>query len=720
MESLTLNKYLKLMADNYKIIVYFAVSMVIIAILAGIFVYRPSYESGAKLMIKETFPSRYVVPLEENSRFITSQNINPVLNYMEIFSAETIAANVAELVKDDPFLGQYPSEQMARAVKNSLRLKNVPGTYIIDFSFRWKSPDEAQKIARAYIESFIEHNTDMNRTSVSQMKNYIETQLEQSETELKKVRDRIKEYKKANKSVNVDQEAIAIIQQIAVSENDLAEIKKQLNSEKRKSVDLSEKIGLDAKNAVISTALGQNANLQSLRRDLQVAQQKYAELNARYTPLNPQIISLNETIAEIKNQAESQVKLTIGNAVFNGEDSIIADPVRTEMVNQLVQSQSIIESLDAQKTSVEKNLEDLRNKQSSLPEVQATLQGLIQNEATLSTVVETLNTKLIEAKIRESEIISNLTIIDYPSLPEKPSFPTILHLVLLFGFTGTILGMAVVIGKHFVEDTAQGYHEIEEIIKAPVLGVIPWIKESSYKLSPKDFDSASIINIVYQKINTILKIKCMRKQINIIGITSADFEKRSSVISANIAKSFAKSGNSVLMIDADFRSGRIAKEFDIDMGEKKDLADILLDISNKVNENKSREINEAVSSGIIKIDEYKNLFVIPNKNYASNPYEIISIPFFADLVGLVKERFDYIIIDTPPLLAVSDSITISQYVDGLILLCGIKTSRSNLAKIEKICGENYIDIIGAVARDSATEMDIPENMYIRQLTENFE
>jgi len=715
-ENISLNKYIKLLINNYKIIVYFTAGMVVLAILTGIILYEPSYQSTAKLMIKETSPNSFIVPLEEGSRVRTSSVKNPILNYMQIFSSKKIAENTVEKIADDPFINQYPKKQLTQVINSRIDLENIPGTDIILFSFKWKKPDEAQKIAEAYIDSFMAHNVETNKKSISQMRNYIEGQLAESEKELEKVRNKIKDFKTENKSVNVDQEAIAIIQQITANENDLAEIKKELNSERSKSSDITTKLGLDTEKALISAALGQNDNLKALRRDLQVAQQKYADFNTRYTQLNPRMKSLIENINEIKKQMKSQVKLTLGNEIFNEGGSLIADPVRTNMVSQLVESQSNIQALEAQKNSVEGNLTALMKKQSAIPQIQSTLQDLIQRETTLAEVVKTLNTKLIESKIRESEIISNLTVVDEPTLPVSPTFPTIFHIIILFGFTGMLLGIGTVLGKHYVEDTAQGTQEIEDILKAPVLGIIPWIREASYTLNVKEFNPASIINIVYQKIITSLKIKAIKKNTNVISITSADFEKRRSVISANIAKNLAKAGNSVLLIDSDFRSGCIAKEFGINTEEKIDFTDILLGIA-KVDENKQEEMSKILNSGIIRLEEYKNLYLIPNNNSVSNPDQIVNLPAFGDLITFVKENFDYVIIDTPPLLAVSDSITISQHIDGLVLLCGIKTSRSNLARVKKICDENYIDILGAIARDSLTELEIPENMYIRQLNE---
>ena len=138
---------------------------------------------------------------------------------------------------------------------------------------------------------------------------------------------------------------------------------------------------------------------------------------------------------------------------------------------------------------------------------------------------------------------------------------------------------------------------------------------------------------------------------------------------------------------------------------------------------KASDVNsypEIISKYIIQIPGQNNLYLIPNNNKVDNPYEILNNEVFPNLIKYLKSCFDLVVVDTPPMLAVADSIIVSQYVDGLLVLCGIKTSRSNLRKIRKICDENYVEILGAVARDTLTELEVPENMYIKQLSGNIE
>jgi Mrp family chromosome partitioning ATPase len=131
--------------------------------------------------------------------------------------------------------------------------------------------------------------------------------------------------------------------------------------------------------------------------------------------------------------------------------------------------------------------------------------------------------------------------------------------------------------------------------------------------------------------------------------------------------------------------------------------------------NNAELIEALVQRTLVRIDDEPNLSLILNRNLLDNPYEIITSEAFPVLIEYLKKKFDFVIVDTPPILAVPDSITVSQFADGLVILCGVKTSRSKLRKIEKICSDNYIEILGAVARNSLTEYEVPESQYIKQL-----
>lgn len=720
MEQLSLNKYFNILIDGWKKIAVCTGVFLGIAIIFGIFLYSPSYESVSKLLIEDSRSTTFIVDLDSDRSLQTmGSNKNPIMTQMQILTSLDMAERVYLKLKDEVPFNKYKPEQIILAFNESIKLDNPPATDIIEFSARWKSPDDAQKIVKNYIKAYYDYNTELNKKSIIQVKSYINEQLTLSQAELKEVRNKIKDYKKENESIDIGTETVSVVQQITNAENLISNIKAQINYHEGKTNELSKKLNIlpvAIDQIIDSVALGQNTNLISLQNTLNESQQQYASFKIRYPENTLKMRSLGENISEIKRQIETQMISTIGKTIEDNETSLISDSVRTEIISNLVNSQTELFSLKSQKKSLENTLSELKTKQEFIPKKQKILTEYLQKEDTLRSIVDALSTKLVEAKIRESEIVSNVSVIQNPTLPIGASFPTLFHIMAIFVIIGGLLGYAVVLGLYFLKDTAQGANELEDVIKAPILGVIPWLSNNSYNRIGADITPLSIAGIIYQKIITSIKIKCIKQKINVIGISSVDFRKNRSVISANIAKTLARCNYSVLVINADFRGGNIADEFNLDSNDLPDLTELLLNSKKLLEIETGSDVQKEVAKYIVSIPECKKLFLMSNKSISDNPSELIMGYSFSLLIQTLKDKFDYIIVDTPPILAVSDSISIAQYLDGLAVICGVQTSRSMLRKVRKLCDDNYVNLIGAIARDTVSELEIPESQYVQELS----
>lgn len=716
MEYVSLEKYFKLIIKRWKIILYFTLAFIGLGILYGIFVYNPRYTTSAKILLKQDDINSYVTQLNSESVVSTmpGQNKNPILTQIEILNSHNIALKVAEKLSNDAIFQGYPPSVAASIIQRSIRLNNPIGTDIIDVSVSWNNPANAQKVASALLDSYYDYNESLYKKSISNTKKYIEDQLKETNQKLLKVREDIEKYRKENSSINVDLEAESVISQIERIENYLSDINVNISASDKKVNELSKNLEVDLKKAIEAVALGQSSSLVGLNEKLAGDQQRLASLKIKYPENTPQIKTLESEIKEIKSQIESETISLIGKKSLKGSNSIISDNVRSEMVNEYVKNSIELNSMLAQKSTLRKILDNLKVNQKTIPEVQKNLTMLQEKEKTLSLIVETLNTKLVEAQIKESAITSNVSIVEEPTLPRGEAFPTFSYILILFVVTGFLMGVATVLGLYYVEDICEGTNELEEIIKAPVFGIIPWLTSNAYDNFLTDYNPHSVVAIIYQKIATTLKVKCLKKKINSIGIISAELEKRRSIVAASLANTFAKIEDSVILLDTDFRDSSLTREFDIDFSQYPDITDCVIELEK--NNNNPEICKQIISKYIVSVPDQKNLYIIPNNNKVINPYEILNNETLTKLIQLLKAEFDLVIVDMPPMLAVADSVITAQHLDGLVVLCGVKTARSKLRRIKKICDENYVEILGTIARDTLSELEVPENQYIRQLS----
>ncbi len=229
---------------------------------------------------------------------------------------------------------------------------------------------------------------------------------------------------------------------------------------------------------------------------------------------------------------------------------------------------------------------------------------------------------------------------------------------------GGALGFLVLAGLAVLLDLAdKSFRSPEDIaaeIGAPVLGHIPAMElDKLVKRSNQLVDSSLCtihhsrgrVSEAYRSVRTGLFFSNRAGDLKVIQVTSPVPGDGKSTLSSNLAVTMAQSGRKVLLIDADFRRPRIAKLFNID--SDLGMATVVAGAC---------ELDDATHQSSIP-----GLSIMPGGKRPSNPAELLSSQRFADLLGALREKFDIVIVDTPPLLAVSDPSAIAAVVDGVVL-----------------------------------------------------
>lgn len=177
----------------------------------------------------------------------------------------------------------------------------------------------------------------------------------------------------------------------------------------------------------------------------------------------------------------------------------------------------------------------------------------------------------------------------------------------------------------------------------------------------------SNISEAYRTIRTGIEFSNLDKDLKIICITSSKKDEGKTTVLSNLGVSFAKIDKKVLLIDADLRNPSISKIFDT--SNSQGLMDILLG---------KRNIQDCV-----KKTKQENLYILTGGTIPPNPAEVLSSKKMSEFIESIKDEYDYIFIDSPPVGVVSDASIISAYSDGVIFVVGANEVDSNLAKIAK-------------------------------------
>jgi len=604
-------------------------------------------------------------------------------------------------------------------MQKAVKVKNPVGTDVIEVTAKWQDPAIAKDIASEFVEAYIAINVEMSKKSIVRSQEAIDRELKNAEANLQEARNKIRQFREANSTVNIDAEAENIVMQAGSLESRYNEVLSSAGAARNRVNSIAGKLGLNWYNGINSVALGHNATILELQSRLGQSQEELASLSSKYAQTHPAVVALNTRINQIKQGIKDHTKLTIGSNSTNNT-LMISDPVRTSMMESLASSEAEYNGLMAQGGVLRSALANTLAQKSTLPLKQLVLSNLVQEETNWSNIFNALKSKQLEAEIRESGIISNINIIDKPLEAIYPAFPARVELVGLFTLLGMLLGAAGILFSYLAKDTYDDVDQIEEELKSPVLGVIPWLDKQTYN-DPASLlaldDTASFYSLAYQKVISGLRIRGYNSGMKSFVFTSTEFSKGRSTVLMNIAYGLNRAGRSVVVVDADFRTPSIHREFGLKVNEQFNLCELLINITKEVKE--SGEFNwKYLSYFIQKLPEAPNLHIIPNIGNVSDPNEFLYSTTFNMLMEKLKEQYDWVLIDTPPALAVPDAATISSYSDGVILITGIETTRSILKKVNRLFSNYHIPVFGIIAREVLNNEAILSNSYIKQMISN--
>ncbi|WP_238388929.1 polysaccharide biosynthesis tyrosine autokinase, partial [Roseimaritima ulvae] len=271
----------------------------------------------------------------------------------------------------------------------------------------------------------------------------------------------------------------------------------------------------------------------------------------------------------------------------------------------------------------------------------------------------------------------------------------------ILGF-GAMAGLSLLLG--ISDKSYQSAEEIAEHLKSPVIGHIPFISKGKFrsKLAPKEGSHLdhSLITFhhpknpnseAFKSIRTALFFSSQGGARKVLQVTSSAPAEGKSTIAANIAISIAQSGKNVLLVDADLRRPKVDKLLGVHTEKGLAWALEMLPSSN------DGSVGFDVIADAVHDTEVANLSVVAGGKKPENPAELLSSGSLDVFIGLVKDKFDIIIVDSPPMLAVTDPSNIVPRVDGVIMVVRLgKQTRPRSAQAIRMLETLNADIIGVV------------------------
>jgi len=286
---------------------------------------------------------------------------------------------------------------------------------------------------------------------------------------------------------------------------------------------------------------------------------------------------------------------------------------------------------------------------------------------------------------------SNIQVVDQAELPTKPYKPNKRLNLLLAAVVGLFLGVGLAFFFEYLDNTVKTPEDVEQLIRLPSFGMVPEISyerqrrlESgkSYPVELITFGHPkSMLSEAYRNIRTSILLSFSEKPPKRIAISSPNPSEGKTTTVINTAIALSQTGAQVIIIDSDMRKPRVHKVFNEENGAG---------LSSFLSGNANLE-------SVIKKSDVPNLCYIPSGPIPPNPSELIGSKLFKSMMESLGERFDHIVLDSPPVLGFADTMIISTSVDGVILVVwGGKTPRETLQRAKEVLHQVNAKILGVV------------------------
>jgi capsular exopolysaccharide synthesis family protein len=606
-------------------------------------------------------------------------------------------------------------ERLLNIFAARLNVKLVKGTRLLTVTYTDTDPKRSTEIANAVVDAYIEEYTQARYQASSKASSWLSNQLADLKRRVADSQEKVEQYQRESGLVGMTMSPGAGRQsggqagpegEVVSSDNvplerlldlnrdltnaEVSRIAKEAIYRMTETQDPDVVLGIGS--SALVTGLGQDSVLGPGSSDLQLLQQ----LRQQQAQLKVQIAG-SSTKYGARNPA--LIQLHIQEDALNGQIRMELDRIRTRTKNDLdlavLAENGIRQRVAAQEAEV--------NKVSAKAD-----QLLLLQEEALSNraLYEDLYTKLEEASVAAGIKASNITLVDPARYPAHPSSPKTVRAVGLGAVLGLVLGTIAAALWDYFDDSLSTTEEVEEVTPMPVIGVIPdFLQKSSIASkygSPlkaeKETDKKpaawvmraprSHIAEAYRVLRTALLMTRAEQPPKVMLVTSGAPSEGKSTTCLNTASAFAIQGDRVLFLDADLR---------------RPGAQRLFNCSNDVGLSNYLTSARPIEGLIQTSSDIETLFIMTTGPTPPNPSELLGSKRFAELIGQLRTQFDYIFIDSPPALVVTDSQLIASVADGYIVVIRAgKTTKRLFQRTLALMGKVSSHDLGIVVNGADT------------------
>lgn len=533
---------------------------------------------------------------------------------------------------------------------------------VLQVGYRTTDRTLVHEVPNTHAVSFIARRIESQKTEARGTVAFLEQEAEDTRQELENVEASLQSFREGQQIIAVEAEAEAQVGRLATLLTRRTELDAERASLATLLGDIDSHAEPDYRRLASFPTFFQNQAVAGMLGSLIQADSARAALQARMTPSHPDVIAIEARIAQLEGQLGSIGRNYLGSL----SDQIAA--------------------LDTTLAQFGAELETVPERQIQLARIQRQVEML----AELYTV---LQTRLKEAQVQEAIDDSSVRIVEHAIEPLEPESPRPVRNLAIATVLGLVLGIALAFVREYMDRRLHSSDRIEALYGLPMMARIPGMaladrREGRTAALVALGDAHSVGAESFRNLRMNVRFVRKGRGADELVVTSPSPGEGKSLTAANLAITLAGQGRPTLLLDADMR--RPAQHTQFDAPQAPGLSDCLL--------------ADELIEGAIRPTMLEHLFMLPAGSRPPNPAALLDSPPMDRLLGALRTRYDTVIIDSPPVLAVTDSAVLAPKTDGVILVVRAeKTEKEAIALAIRQMRQVDAEILGIVVNDAKAE-----------------
>jgi len=640
-----------LLRRRWTIVSVVAILTTLVAIAS--FKMKPVYRSTAAVEVDSETPQIQTLN-DSNQQFPMDQDF--LRTQIQVLKTDNLAWRTVEQLrlgenpsfsppektdKNDPNYPEHRKMQLIREFQGHLGVELVLGSRMIEVSFESTDPALAARVANSLVDNYLDYNFREKYDATRQASGRMEEQLDELKAKVEKSQQELVDYQRQHAIVDVNDKQ-------SVVEQRLGELSTQLTTAQSDRIEKEALYTQVQSNPEKVASLAQNELLQRLEEQQAGLKKEYVEALTQYGPAFPKVMRLQKQVDEYQSMIDK-------------ERNRVVDRLRRDYASAVTRESLLTQAVSRQKGEL--------GEFNKLLVQQNILKGDFEtNQKLYERLLEHLKDATVSAGLKST----NIHLVDSALLPTAPVRPQKLRNIVLALFAGLLLGGALAFVQDSFDHSIKSPEEVEVLLSVPALAIIPAKQSLGRQLRQLGNGNDKLLaatngNLELEVLNhttsalaesfralrTSMLLSMALRPPQTVLVTSSNAGEGKTTIAVNLALALAQQQGEVLLIDCDLRKPGVARA---------------LSLHNEIGLSTVLTGRDTLEASLQTFNGLPNLWALTTGPLPPNPAELLSSERMGEILRELQQRFRHIVIDSPPLLMVTDATILSSSADGVILV----------------------------------------------------